>query len=102
MAKETVKYIDGTTAEVEIFQLGFRKANQIAKSHIPINSLSIDKNTDQIELKGDIDFISISLSCLETIPGLDLDKLDEEEGYRLYKKYFEKGVMSCISGGNPN
>lgn len=98
--KETVKYIDGTEKEVEFTRLGFRKANQIAKKHIPINNLSFGED-GSTTIKGDIDMIGMVATCLETIPGLDLDKLDAADGNRLYKAHFEKDVMGSLGQSNP-
>jgi hypothetical protein len=103
MVKETVKYIDGTTADVDVARLGFRKANQIARKHIPINSLSFGKDSDAMTIHGDIDLMGMIVSCLETISGLDLDKLEAEEANRLFKSYFQKDVIGSLGqGGNPN
>lgn len=103
MAKEKIKYIDDTEVEVEINRLGFRKATQIAKRHIPIDALTINKQTDEITVKGNIDLIGMSESCLETIEGLNLDKIDGETAKDLFKRYFEKDVMAGLGqGGNPN
>lgn len=102
MVKEKVKYIDGTDVEVEVSRLGFRKANQVSRKHIPINDLSFAKD-GAVSIKGDIDMLGMIETCLATIPSLDLDKLDTEDATRLYKKYFEKDVMGSLGqGSNPN
>jgi len=99
--KETIKYIDETEIEVDIHKLGFRKAMQIAKTHLPINDLTFGKD-DTMNIKGDIDLFGMAVSCLETVKGLDLDKIDSEEATKLYKKYFEKDIMMTLGqGGNP-
>lgn len=101
MVKEKIKYLDGTEAEVEIQRLGFRKANQIAKKHIPINDLTFGKNED-MTIRGDIDLLGLVGSCLETVSGLDLDKLEAAEGNRIFQTYFQKDVMGSLGqGGNP-
>lgn len=97
---ETVKYIDGSEHDVEVKRLGFRKANQITKKHIPINDLSFGKD-GTISIKGDIDMIGMIESCLETVKDLDLDKVESVEANRLYKKYFDKDVMGSLGQGNP-
>lgn len=102
MAKETVTLIDDTKVEVEINRLGFRTANKIARKHIPINNLTFNKD-NTVTIQGDIDLLGMSESCLETIQGLDLDKLDGNEAVRLYEKYFKKDVMAGLgSTSNPN
>jgi len=102
MGKETVKYVDGTEVEVEVNRLGYRKAIGIARKHIPINELSFGKD-ESVTIKGDIDMMGMSISCLETIKGLDVDKIEGFEAKRIYKEYFEKDVMSGLTqGGNPN
>ena len=101
MVKEKVKYIDGTEHEFDVNRLGFRKANNIAKKHIPINNLTFGKDKS-VSIHGDIDLIGLRESCLATIVKLDLDKLDAEEAARLYSKYFEKDVMNSIGQGNTN
>ena len=79
---------------------------KLARKHIPINDLSFAKDAkgeDIISIKGDIDLLGMSEAALETISGLDLDKIDGSEGSRIYKKYFEKDLMSSLGqGGNPN
>lgn len=103
MVKETIKFMDGTEKEFEFNRLGFRKAMQIAKSHIPIRDLTINKETEDITIKGDVDLFGMSISCLETIEGLDLDFIDSTEAKRVYSKHFEKDVMVGLGqGGNPN
>jgi hypothetical protein len=100
--EETVKYNDGTEVTVEIYSLGFRKATQIGRKHLPINDLTFGKD-DTMNIKGDIDLFGMALSCLETVIGIDLDKITAEEGNRIYKKYFEKDVLMTLGkGGNPN
>ena len=102
MVREKVKYLDGTEVEIEIERLGFRKANQLARKHIPINDLTFGKD-ESVSIKGDIDLLGMTSSCLELIKGLDLDKLEGSEGNRIYKEYFEKDLMSSLGqGGNPN
>lgn len=102
MVKQTVTYIDGSSVEVEVSRLGFRKANQIARKHIPINDLTFNKN-DDITIRGDIDMLGMVVSCLETIPGLDLDKLDAADANKLFKDFFQKDVMGSLGqGGSPN
>jgi len=101
--KEKVTYLDGSIVDLEVNRIGFRRANQIAKKHIPINNLTINKDSNDINIKGDIDLFGMAESCLETIEGLDLEKIDSAEARRLYSKYFEKDVMAGLGqGGNPN
>jgi hypothetical protein len=103
MAVETVKYIDGTEHTIDVNRLGFRRANQIAKKHIPISSLAFAKDGSSITISGDIDLIGLTASCLETVSGLDLDKLDGDDANRIFKKYFEKDVMGSLGqGADPN
>ena len=66
MAKEKVTLIDGTIKEVEINRLGFRKATQIAKNHLPINSLTMNKQTDDITINSN--FCSLSTSSNYNAP----------------------------------
>lgn len=100
--KEKVKYIDETEVEINIHKLGFRKAMQIAKTHLPINDLTFGKD-DTMNIKGNIDLFGMSVACLETVKELDLDRLDSQEAIRIYKKYFEKDIMMSLGqGGNPN
>jgi hypothetical protein len=102
MAKETVKYIDGTEHEVEVGRLGFRKANLLARKFIPINNLTFGEDKS-VSIKGDIDLLGMVAACLETIQGLDLDKLESESANKLYKTYFEKDVMGSLGqGSSPN
>ncbi|MBW6469610.1 MAG: hypothetical protein K0A90_00130 [Methanosarcinaceae archaeon] len=102
MVKEIVKYIDGTTVDVEVSRLGFRRANQVAKKHIPINDLSFGKD-GSVSIRGDIDVLGMIETCLETVKGIDLDKLEGADATRIYKKYFEKDVMGSLGGaGDPN
>ena len=55
-----------------------------------------------MSLRGDVDLFGLSESCLETITGLDLDKLTPAEAQRIYKTYFEKDIMGSLGqGGNP-
>ena len=99
--KETVYLIDDTTQEIEVFSLGFRKAMQIAKNHIPIDGLTNHADGSST-YNGSFDVFGLQLSSLETIKGLDLDKLKPEEGTRLYKKYFEKSIQMALGqGGDP-
>jgi len=103
MTAETVQYIDGTTVTVEVNRLGFRRSTQIARKHIPINSLTVSKADNSMTITGNIDLAGISESCLATIPGLDLDKLDGKDAARLYKTYFEADVMGSLGqSANPN
>ena len=110
MTAETVQYIDGTTVTVEVNRLGFRRSTQIARKHIqiarkhiPINSLTVSKADNSMTITGNIDLAAISESCLATIPGLDLDKLDGKDAARLYKTYFEADVMGSLGqSANPN
>lgn len=106
MVKEIVKYIDGTEHEIDVKRLGFRKTNHISRKFIPIKDLSFakdERNNDIVSIKGDIDLMGMSVECLSTIDGLDLDKLESSDADRIYKKYFEKDLMSGLSqGGNPN
>lgn len=101
MVKETIIDINGNEVEIEVFRLGFRKANAIAKKHIPINSLTMGKD-DKITINGDIDLFGMAESCLSEIKGLDLDKISSEEANRIYKKYFEKDVMAGLGNPDPN
>lgn len=98
---EKIKYTDEKEYEFEVYRLGFRKALQIARKHIPINEVRF--NTDNsYSIKGDIDIIGLKASCLETINGLDLDKMLPEEADRIYSKYFEKDIMRGMGkGGSP-
>lgn len=103
MAAETVKYIDGTEHTIEVSRLGYRKANQIAKKHIPISSLSFAKDGNSITIAGDMDLFGMTDSCLSTISGLDLEKLEGDDATRLFQKYFQKDVMGSLGqGADPN
>jgi hypothetical protein len=55
-----------------------------------------------VSIKGDIDLLGMVAACLETVVGLDLDKVDSESANRIYKAYFEKDVMGSLGQGSPN
>ncbi len=102
MAKETVEYIDGTTVELEVYHLGYRKASQIAIKNFPIDKMTRSENGDE-SMSGKFSPAEAQLEAIETIKGIDIDKLKGEEAARLYKEYFQKEVMSAVGqGGNPN
>lgn len=109
MAKEKIKLLDEREIEVDIFRIGGRAAIQIAKKHIPIDSLKLNKQTDDITINGKVDLFGMQDSALETIKDPEFRKEDEadnisgEERTRIFKKYFEKDVMAGLGqGGNPN
>lgn len=109
MAKEKIKTLDEREIEVEIHRIGGRAAIQIAKNHIPIDSLTMNKQTDDITINGNVDLFGMQDSALATIKDPvfrkedDADNLSGEERTRIYKKYFEKDVMAGLGqGGNPN
>lgn len=109
MVMEKVILLDDSVIEVEINRIGGRKAIQIAKNHLPIDAIKINKQTDDIVINGNIDLFGMQDSALETITDEKFKKADNddlisgEERTRIYKKYFEKDVMSGLGqGGNPN
>lgn len=102
MSKEKVNYVDGTEVEIEVARLGFRKANALARKHIPINDLTFGEDKS-VSIRGDLDLLGMVVACLETIPNLDLDKLESADATKIYKKYFEKDVMGSLGQGkDPN
>lgn len=100
--KEKIKYIDDTEVEVDIYQLGCRKVDQLADAHLPMKELTFGKD-DSMTIKGDINMFGLSTACVETIKGIDINKISKAEVVRIYKKYFEKDIMVSLGkGGNPN
>lgn len=100
--KETIKLLDDTEIEVEIYRLSARKVDQLADSHLPMKELTFGKD-DTMTIKGDINMFGISTACVETIKGIDVDKISKQEVVRIYKKHFEKDIMVSLGkGGNPN
>jgi predicted DNA-binding antitoxin AbrB/MazE fold protein len=102
MVLEKVKYNDGTEVEVNITSLGFRKAMQLMSKYIPLEGIKQNKD-GSVEMNGSLKLFELQVACLETIEGLDIDKVDITEGKRIYNKYFEESIsMAMGQGGNPN
>lgn len=109
MTIEKIQLMDEKEIEVNIYRIGGRKAMQIAKNHIPIDSLTMNKETDDITINGKVDLFGMQDSALDTIndPVFQKENLDDnisgEERSRIYKKYFEKDIMAGLGqGGSPN
>lgn len=103
--KETIKYIDETEVELNIYSLPFRKSLQLIDNYLPLSELKQDDKGNAV-IPDSYDKKKIFLlmeECVKTIKDIDIEKISGQEVGRLYKKYFEKDLMMGMGkGGNPN
>lgn len=94
--KETVKLIDGTEKEIEIGFLSFETKNKIFQEFIDFGAKG-----QELEVKK-IDIFGMKNSILKnTVRGCELSQICDDEGERIFSKYFQK-VIEGIGGNSGN
>lgn len=104
MVKETVKYIDDTEKEFDVYKLSYRKVQMLINKHLPIDRIKFVEGKPQMpEDFNNKALFDLMEECIETIKGIDLDQLEASEMGRLYNTHFERSIALGLGGtGNPN